>query len=399
MLFVGAGFSLTARITAESGFTPDVQRMVQRLKQGIYAELQSSHYDEPSRELIHALLRPPGAGRCTVPGCPLPAAKCPPGCPRTENSHLGQLAEIGHWLFDGREILERLDIHRFAQLQPTRAHRYLAYLVRERLVSEVITTNFDTCIEQALRRSFGWDGQEWPKPADRETWNTAVVIRCADECRHHGARLSTEGPGRYPVLRLYKINGCADDFRRHGRFPILLTERQLQDFGNRAWARDLLRERSRSRALVFVGFGSDEPQIRHTVLALMEEFQREGTAIPRNDPLALPNAPFVVAYESTLSFPQIQILAGFVDAHVSERKAAAERLRLYLANTLTGRDSKRFDLKPEKSCLPADDFMQRLFQAVFGRLLAEYTTPGSVFYQWLAQYTPYPAEWQGRLMH
>ena len=45
-------------------------------------------------------------------------------------------------------------------------------------------------------------------------------------------------------------------------------ERQLQNWRERKWARDLFNDCLRSRTLVFSGFGSEEPQVRHTALQI-----------------------------------------------------------------------------------------------------------------------------------
>lgn len=74
---------------------------------------------------------------------------------------------------------------------------------------------------------------------------------------------------------------------------IVLTERQLQTFRDQGWAHDLFKDRARTRALLFCGFGSEEPQIRHTALALMEEFSRNGRVDNADDVMGLPNAPFL----------------------------------------------------------------------------------------------------------
>ncbi|CAE6869979.1 hypothetical protein R69746_08343 [Paraburkholderia aspalathi] len=47
------------------------------------------------------------------------------------------------------ELAHILQIRDFADLDPTPAHYYLAFLVREGLISELVTTNYDCNLERA----------------------------------------------------------------------------------------------------------------------------------------------------------------------------------------------------------------------------------------------------------
>lgn len=51
-------------------------------------------------------------------------------------------------------VTEVLKIGEFTKLKPAAAHRYLAFLAREGLVEEIITSNFDTCISEAFAQTF-----------------------------------------------------------------------------------------------------------------------------------------------------------------------------------------------------------------------------------------------------
>ena len=98
------------------------------------------------------------------------------------------------------------------------------------------------------------------------TWNSRDGspfhrIRRVDEYRRWGA-FRRRGRRR-PVLRLYKINGCAAAYERDPAAEadrIALTEHQLQGFRGNHWAADLFRDRARGHRLLFSGFGSSEPQ-------------------------------------------------------------------------------------------------------------------------------------------
>ncbi|MQL52252.1 hypothetical protein GFC01_08205 [Desulfofundulus thermobenzoicus] len=270
-------------------------------------------------------------------------------------------------------IREILKVPEFANVEPADAHYYLAFLAREGLIDEVITTNYDTCIEEAYCNTFGFSNA--PGGDD----SPAVVIRDLAEYRANGGKRFTEGKDKRRCLKVYKINGCASMLRtkcmnecRDYCKNILLTERDLQDWGKRGWARDLFRDRLRSRALLFSGFGSDEPQVRHTALQVCEEFASEerdtATNRSRNSDTIWekPNAPFIVAYVNTLSFSQAQIMrayAPYEDVSLSPEKTNS--------NVFLGSDVHFFDAggSSGEQQLPANLFWKRLFQAAFWRLL------------------------------
>lgn len=405
--FVGAGFSSTAKSRICEEFEPRVSYLNGLLKRFIEKKITSELEDEhPAYESVKKLFHE--------------ASKC---------DSLGQLAEIAQWLSPNpKMVLDAICVDLLGTLYPTDSHRYLAYLVREGLINEVITTNYDTCMETAYRRSFGQSCDSQCRRHDNTPGNhcgeghddgceyardqkciTFRVIHNLREYRKHGARLFDACSRRHPVLRIYKINGCANEHshclcKSMAESPgrILLTERELQNFGREAWARDLLRDRARSRSLLFIGFGSQEPQIRHTVLALMEEFHSatdSRSTIAKNEEILLwQNAPFLVAFSSTLSFPQLQILAGFVQAHRAQNNPRGF-LETCFGNVFTGSDLASFNLDGGERVLRADDFMRRLFQAVYGRLLECYSAMGSLFFKWLERHTEIPATWRAMLIN
>lgn len=203
-----------------------------------------------------------------------------------------------------------LDIRLFLSIQPTLAHRALAWLVRENLFSEVITTNYDCALENAFQESFGEASAAFNPIAHRPY----RVICDHLNYRQHAAtsqRLHEGAPT--PVLRVYKINGCANHYHRHrvsgdaketneklGPGFLVITDRHLQDFGRRQWAQDLFRDRFRSRKIVFSGFGAEEPQIRFTALRVIEEFAAQKNT--GSEPHC-----FLQVFEGTLGVAQLQI--------------------------------------------------------------------------------------------
>ncbi len=272
-------------------------------------------------------------------------------------------------------IYDILKIPEFANVEPTDAHYYIAFLAREGLIDEVITTNYDTCMEQAYCNTFGL---KYPLTGDD---SPALVIDTLSEYRDKAGRKFTSGPKPRRCLKVYKINGCAgklpskQDHAQNGQCKcksILLTERDLQHWRHRSWARDLFRDRMRSRTLLFSGFGSDEPQVRFTVMQVCEEFalqEQDSTQSGTNsndEVWTKPNAPFIAAYENELTFSQTQILHAF--AHYSNASISPKDLN---ANSFLGSDIEFFDSKDSSGTqvLEADIFWKRVFQAAFWRLL------------------------------
>src|SRR5690606_26030190 len=53
------------------------------------------------------------------------------------------------------QLCKLLSIAKYVGLQPTRAHRLMAFLACEGLLPEVITTNYDCCLELAYAEACG----------------------------------------------------------------------------------------------------------------------------------------------------------------------------------------------------------------------------------------------------
>lgn len=298
---------------------------------------------------------------------------------------LDKLCEIYTWATGEkgfRSLVEKvLSIPDFSKLSPQAAHRYISLLAREELIDEIITTNYDCCFEKAYQQTF----------KDRPT-DAALVITDLDGYRQFSGRFYTKSGNR--CLKIYKINGCAGKLKQNKNYPtehILLMERQLQNWRERKWARDLFNDCLRSRTLVFSGFGSEEPQVRHTALQIAEEFEITGNNKPENNQGScwdLPNAPFIAAFDETLSFNQIQILYAYADAH----NGSLEYAKIH-TNVFIGADTKFFepnngnkDEKDDRSTqtLPADLFWKKVYQAAFWRLFKEQCKQDAPFYAYLS---------------
>lgn len=324
---------------------------------------------------------------------------------RSEKRYFSDLADRLSWTRSFPQIAEAIQARCFVCLEPNTAHRALACLCREQLIEEVITTNWDLCLEYAL-----WDSlpEARPEPA-RNAWGMTPfrVVRNAKEYRQSASqRPMRPRAGRDGPL-ICKLNGCAwpyacEDAPANGN-ELILTTRQLQDFQKRRWARDLLGDRLRSRSILFSGFGSDEPQVRHTVLEVLEELaeaacdrEASGSGDPQQDAVRHPAAVTIANYGEGLPFHQQQLLYSYLASIGLAPKPGdpglnANRLHnLIMSCTFSARDRNEFSaVSPCKSednedqGLRATDFWTTVFSAALARLVVHHTSPSSMLASWL----------------
>lgn len=273
-----------------------------------------------------------------------------------------------------------LDIRLFLSVQPTLAHRALAWLVRENLFSEVVTTNYDCALETAFSQSFGNHG------AEDEIFH-AISNHTDYRGKSPRSQRSHEGAS-VPVLRVYKINGCARHYH-HRRVPgdakltdeklgpgfLVITDRHLQDFGRRQWAQDLFRDRFRSRQIVFSGFGAEEPQIRFTALRVIEEFAEPKEQVAPAPAGAAPHC-FLQCFGADLSASQLQI-AKAACSHSSGTPDPTPAI-------FTGGDLAEFSRSSSDKGLSASLFWRRVHRDVAARLI-ERRLERCEFFGWLRE--------------
>jgi len=260
-------------------------------------------------------------------------------------SQLGCLSELYLWEFDNlddayKSLVELLQIDQYRDLLPTPAHHYIAKLSREGLINEVITTNYDRNFEKAYIELSGGSNSD--------------VISCLDDYRKKGAKI-----GEVNRLKVFKINGCAErltDTTFEKRYEsILLTERQLQKWRNRQWAADVFRDRLRSKSLIFVGFGSDEPQVHHTLQTVLDEYTDE-LEHNNQDVLETSSAPIVAVFDAYPTFHQQQIVNTYALHH---NKDPQDGDKLIIRN-------------PDKEQnLTADELWKRIYERVTRKLIVE----------------------------
>ncbi|WNG56065.1 hypothetical protein F0U59_15830 [Archangium gephyra] len=336
---------------------------------------------------------------------------------------LGEVSELCWSVLKPTGTCEVLELERWSELLPTAAHHYLAVLVREGLITEVLETNYDEFVERAVQETFGSDGVSF-EPGK----SFAPVISDLSSYRDHIASPRDE-LNRRALVKVVKLNGCAAAYQRKmSLLPagdpkrddvarrIVLTEEQLQDWGDKNWARELLNDRVRSRTLLFIGFGNADPLVRHHSVQVIREFQNGsrpsslfgdivGESNMRDQPwYQYKNAPFIAAYDANLTFYQYQVLRAFRDAHSSHTSFSAngvvdsqkqiEHVASVYANTFLGSDGPKL-VPPAKragvkSGLPADVFLEVIAARCLGRLARE---------KWFSPNSPLHSYLQGALLH
>jgi hypothetical protein len=269
-----------------------------------------------------------------------------------KNQKLGNLTELFLWEPNSKidepnnakvpykQLVELLRIVEYPKLEPTPAHNIIAKLARESLISEVITTNYDCNFEKAYEKITGK--------------GYADVIANLNKYRELGAASN----GVVNHLKIFKINGCAkelgDGTDEEQCERILLTERQLQQWRNRQWAADIFKDRLRSNTLFFNGFGSDEPQIHHTLQTVLDEYSDYSPKNGKRTLFDTLSAPIVAIYDPHPSFHQLQIVKTYALQHGIHPQDGD---KLIIRNPKIG------------LTLSADELWQTIFERIYRKLL------------------------------
>ncbi|NCC60348.1 MAG: hypothetical protein EOM12_05290 [Verrucomicrobiae bacterium] len=292
-----------------------------------------------------------------------------------KDKSLGELCEHFLWTTNKsdsdslRDLVNKLMIHEFIHLEPTQAHQIIALLVREGLLPQIITTNYDTALEKAICKSFGDNGDNCSECRHNECKS---VVHDQKTCSHQ--KPGKQGSG--DRLHLYKINGCAQALVDDNNKPenertyhqkILLTMRQLQAWRERRWAKDTFRVVLRSNTILFSGFGSDEPQVLHTVHQVLDEYSSfiDGSYNLGDNLCDLPpNTPVIHSLESEPSYCHRQIANNFIQSVAGQYNSEA-------ADKLILRRNSDGIPKNSDNKLTADDFWLLIFQETQHRLVSE----------------------------
>jgi hypothetical protein len=166
-------------------------------------------------------------------------------------------------------------------------HHVLAWLAREGLAPTLLTTNFDLLLEGAYRLAgltprFQDGGHLPPLPiplpvkgAPPATFDSFRRITSATEFFGRG--------DDHRSANLLKIHGCVESYRwaRHGAkwleayLPSLVfTFREIQNWRDDSWSRDLVSTMLRTRTVVFCGYSGADPVLHDTIRTVYEEMAR-----------------------------------------------------------------------------------------------------------------------------
>lgn len=305
---------------------------------------------------------------------------------QASSGSLDRLAEVAGWLKGQVAVVEAVELKLFTELLTSPGHRYVARMAREGWIKEVITTNYDDCLERAYRATFRYAR---PRPGEGAERPCPSVIVDGEDQRSWGAPRSADGERREheTTLRVYKINGCASRWVRKQQVGsadeaearlILLADPQLAS-PNTPWKADLLRDRMRSRTLVYSGFGAEEGQIRYTHLAVEGERAVRRGAAPR-----VAHGPIVHVFDSLATFPQLQLLAQVAGPGGTPRPDTGRLITGSHDWDCAERDKVCWECEQHK--LSSDTFWRVAYRkAMVCAVRAHLESPRSAFRQWLAR--------------
>lgn len=166
-------------------------------------------------------------------------------------------------------------------------HHVLARLAREGLAPMLLTTNFDLLLEGAYRLS-GLPLSAVAAPAQRPRPVKGAPPATFDSCRRIASASQFFGRGGDDrrSAHLLKIHGCAETYRwaraQAGEglleyLPALVfTFREIQNWREDSWSRDLVSTLLRTRTIVFCGYSAADPVLHDTIRTVYEEMARRG---------------------------------------------------------------------------------------------------------------------------
>ncbi|HHW18391.1 MAG TPA: hypothetical protein GXX30_05770 [Firmicutes bacterium] len=174
-------------------------------------------------------------------------------------------------------------------------HLVIARLAREGLISEILTTNYDVCLEFAC----------WACGMERQTDTEPVPPSiCKDYFRVLNKESYQEIVSNPSVLYIAKLHGSIDEILDKDPLcnsPVALTKWSDQDgqlaiafedlvgWSVSRWARSFFEDRVKSRILLVTGFSASDPYLFGTLLECLR--QNEGNNNYKNRVYALDPAP------------------------------------------------------------------------------------------------------------
>ncbi|CAO3379038.1 SIR2 family protein [Azospirillum argentinense] len=225
----------------------------------------------------------------------------------SDKTILGKILFLEAMGFDCQEVMagdltgDRRTVLRSFRGRLRRRHHVLARLAREGLSPVLLTTNFDLLIEGAYRLAgfSDWASGAAPSPAPGPSVEPPT--------RHPFLARITAAPEFFEkrdggrVASIVKIHGCTDAFRaargaaltvdwRPLLRTIVFTYREVQNWRQDSWSRDLVYTLLRTRAVAFCGYSTADPVLHDTVRNTYEDMAQR-TPTPATAGSRCENAP------------------------------------------------------------------------------------------------------------
>lgn len=296
---------------------------------------------------------------------------------------------------DNRDLNEVIGSYR-RRLLPR--HHVLARLAREGLCPTLITTNFDLLLEGAYRLA-GFQPRRGPAGEDAIDRDAGTAAAATGRDASRQVRPPCFPPTRWPSYEritrahqyyyrpprrrrladtqpdgtpaglplslsggqqaacIVKIHGCAETYRHACDGPseesgtlaevlssLVFTFREIQNWRQDSWSRDLLLTLLRTRTMVFCGYSTADPVLHDTFRTVYEEMARRfrGHSFPEPKERCQMDAPaFFLAGASSREFHALEVLRAASQAVGVDRVSLTEHPN-YLEFFFRGDDRGRF---------------------------------------------------------
>lgn len=230
----------------------------------------------------------------------------------SDKTILGKILFLEAMGFDCTDVMagdvtkkDRRVVERSFRGRLRRRHHVLARLAREGLSPVLLTTNFDLLIEGAYRLAGFSDWASGASPGAAASSTTGLNVE--PPTRHPFLARITAAPEFFEkrdggrVASIVKIHGCTDAFRNALRDAsnadwrsllrtIVFTYREVQNWRQDSWSRDLVYTLLRTRAVAFCGYSTADPVLHDTVRNTYEDMAQRASA-PSTSGSRCENAP------------------------------------------------------------------------------------------------------------
>lgn len=169
-------------------------------------------------------------------------------------------------------------------------HHVLARFAMEGWCPLLLTTNYDLLIEGAYRLTGMEPGKSGMKPRNGRCDEPSLDTTYGQFNRIAAAGHYFASGSGHRTAQIVKMHGCVDAYREnrngtpeawHAYLPAMVfTYREIQNWREDAWSRDMLRSLLRTRTLAFCSYSGQDPVIHDTVRSVYEEMAEKRAAEP-----------------------------------------------------------------------------------------------------------------------